>query len=126
MIQFHQTGVLRYHAPENKTNSFVSNFVKILELNELARTITRTLSTHFIHTRKNFWDTTSSLTDEEFPKSFRMSRCDFRQLVDIVRKDLNRIKAMATLRNGAIEAEARVALVLRILSGSSYLDMMLI
>ena len=100
--------------------------MKILELNELARTITRTRSTHFIRTRNNFWDTTSSLTDEEFPKSFRMSRSDFRQLVDIVRKDLKRIKAMAALRNGAIEAEARVALVLRILSGSSYLDMMLI
>lgn len=55
-----------------------------------------------------------------------MNRSVFCKLVKILRPSLERNRTMGALRNGAIEPEVRLAIVLRILSGASYHDMMLL
>lgn len=76
--------------------------------------------------RRKFWQTTEVLSDEEFRICFRMNRREFKNLVDLVRVHLTRDDKMSSLRNGVIEPEVRVAIVVRIMSGASSLDLVLI
>ena len=76
--------------------------------------------------RPNFWEATKARPNREFRIAFRMHRLDYRHLVDKVRVKLTANAVMADLRNGPIEPEVRIAIVLRILSGASYLDLMLL
>lgn len=55
-----------------------------------------------------------------------MNRNDFRRLVDSLITRLQKDEAMGALRNGVIEPEIRVAVVIRMLSRASYLYIVLI
>lgn len=55
-----------------------------------------------------------------------MHRQHFQKLVNLVRPALERNETMAALRNGAIEPEFRLAITLRITSGASDLDLIVL
>lgn len=58
--------------------------------------------------------------------SFRMHLNHFKHLLDRVRLKLIRDVSMASLQNGVVEPEVRVADVLRMLAGASYMDLILL
>eukprot|EP00171_Calliarthron_tuberculosum_P005988 IDg5988t1 len=63
-----------------------------------------------------FWTNTDALTPIEFRMLFRMYRCDFRRLGNTVRPKLVRNEAVSASRNGVIEPEVKIAVVLRMLA----------
>lgn len=79
-----------------------------------------------LRTRKMFWELTNKLNAEEFRISFRMNREDFRSFVRIVRPYLERNERMGALRNGVVEPEVRVVIVLRMLAGASDLHLVML
>ena len=63
------------------------------------------------------------LSDSDFRRVFRMQRNTFLSLLNVIRPDLERDGVMAARSSGGrIEPEIRLALTLRLLAGSSYLD----
>ena len=79
-----------------------------------------------LRVRRSFWSTTAPLKEEEFRVAFRMKRDYFRNLVDLLRPFIQRDVSMGSLRNGAVEPEVRVAIVLHILAGASDIDLMML
>lgn len=79
-------------------------------------------ATLHIRQRNSLWATSHSLTDAEFRRSFRLHRRDFADLVSRVRILITKDEKTGRLRNGAVEV--CVAVVLRIMSGAAYLDML--
>lgn len=75
-------------------------------------------------TRRLFRAPTDAMTDMEFRKAFRMNRTLFKTRVEILRPCLERNENMGELRNGIVEPDVRIAIVLRIMSGASYHDLM--
>ena len=109
----------------SEINNLLSLLVEICELFVAIWAIPEKRSSMHQRQWRKFWETTQVLTDEEFRLSFRMFRRDFKRLVQLVEGKLPNNPRMAGSRNGLVETEVRVAIVVRILSGSSYLDMIL-
>jgi len=86
----------------------------------------RTRRTLHLRIRRSFHATTDSLKEQEFRSSFRMNRSNFAKLVSLVRPVISKNEKMGALRNGAIEPEVRVAIVLRIMAGAADLDLMVL
>lgn len=66
--------------------------------------------------QKPFWVTTE---DDEFRICFRLDRTQFRKLLYRIQVDLIGDESQASMRNGVIEPEVRLAIVMRILAGGS-------
>ena len=98
----------------------------ITKLHSVSAKLLPTRISHYRKVRKSFCLNTSVLTDTDFRISFCLSRSIFRFLVDFFRENLARDTKMVALHNGVIEPEVRVAVDLCILSGASYLDMLLL
>jgi len=98
----------------------------LLRFYDTSQALARPRASLHKRTRRPFWTTTNALKDSEFRKAFRMDRVNFRGLVEKVRGAITKDERMGGLRNGAIEPEIRVAIVLRILSGASDLDLMVL
>jgi len=83
---------------------------------------------HNVHRhRRDFTVVTSSLTDGEFRKTFRMGRASFAKLAEMVRVGVTRDHAMAILSSsGPVTAEVCLGVTLLVLSGMSYRSAFLI
>jgi DDE superfamily endonuclease/Villin headpiece domain len=77
--------------------------------------------------RPSFESIAGYLSDHDFTRCFRMPREAFYNLLAILRGDLERQLAAATKSSGGrVEPASRLAILLRILGGASYLDMQLV
>ena len=73
--------------------------------------------------RRTFLEVTKYLTGQKFLRHFRTTRRGFGVLLSLVRGDIEKNEAMAALSSGgAIAADVRLAITLRMLAGASYLD----
>jgi hypothetical protein len=77
--------------------------------------------------RTSFKNAHRYLNDSEFSRTFRMPRQAFNDLLNIIEVDLIRDAVQAARSSGGvIEPAVRLGITLRILSGSSYLDLMML
>lgn len=121
---------------EDDISSSEDDVMEDLSVVNTAITIARTLSSahdsfpfsESLHVRRRhtFVEVTDPLKDCEYRRAFRMNREHFRLLVDLVRPQLVRNEQMGALRNGVVEPEVRVAIVLRITAGASDFDLMVL
>jgi hypothetical protein len=77
--------------------------------------------------RTSFKNAHRYLNDSEFSRTFRMPRQAFNDLLNIIEVDLIRDAVQAARSSGGvIEPAVHLGITLRILSGSSYLDFMML
>lgn len=76
--------------------------------------------------RPCFWKVLKHVTRKQFKRTFRLTCYQFRVLVGRLRPMLDRNRRMADRASGLLQAEIKIALLLRILSGGSYYDLSLI
>ena len=90
--------------------------------------------------RKTFTQITASLRDNQFHRVFRMNRSSFVKFCSVIESqvgedtfrserkihDANQTEAATNFRGGEVSGETRVAILLRLLAGASYLDLFMI
>lgn len=76
------------------------------------------------HERRSFVEVTDRLTEFEFRRAFRMHREVIFALVALVREGIETDSNQAYRKGGASKSAVRVTVVVRVLSGSTYIDMM--
>lgn len=83
-------------------------------------------SRNVVRTRQDFWQLASCYDDFTFRRAFRLSRRSFSRLVDKLKPALKVDESMACRSSGsAISAEVCVAVMLRVMAGASYLDLIM-
>lgn len=95
-----------------------------LDLIELSVSEVRTHMSY--HEHWSFAEVASGLTGFEFRVAFHMHLEVFFALVALVRKDIEPYSNQASRGGGSIEDAVCVAVILRILSGATYIDMMIL
>lgn len=97
------------------TQYLLELFVHVIELCAMHLACSSTRLGLHKRNRPPFWEITAKLQEDKFRLCFRMSREAFFHLVNSVLGELQKDVKMGSLRNGAIEPEVRLAVVLRIL-----------
>jgi hypothetical protein len=102
-------------------------FERVTSLDSIRRHRAAPRSGSRLRNRQRFEGLQTALSRAEFARAFRMTHATFLALLALLEGDLTRDMRMAARSSGGrVEPAVRLALTVRMLSGASYLDMMML